>query len=89
MNYVGSVIGDKSGIAMDVYTEDPGIQFYSGNFMKGENTFKSGATDDYRTAFALETQHFPDSPNQPSFPSITLNPTEKYHTISVYKFSIK
>lgn len=89
MNYVGSVIGDKSGIVMDVYTEEPGVQFYSGNFMKGENTFKSGATDDYRTAFALETQHFPDSPNQPNFPSIALNPTEKYHTISIYKFSIK
>ena len=89
MNYVGSITGDKSGIAMDVYTEEPGVQFYSGNFMKGENTFKSGATDDYRTAFALETQHFPDSPNHSKFPSITLNPKEKYHTISIYKFSIK
>ncbi|MCK5814729.1 MAG: galactose mutarotase, partial [Flavobacteriaceae bacterium] len=87
MNYVGSVTGDKSGIIMEAFTQEPGIQFYSGNFMKSENTFKSGVTDDYRTAFALETQHFPDSPNQPSFPSITLNPTEKYHTISLYKFS--
>ncbi|HID38968.1 MAG TPA: galactose mutarotase [Calditrichaeota bacterium] len=89
MNYVGSVTGDASGIVMDVYTEEPGFQFYSGNFMKGENTFKSGSTDDYRTAFALETQHFPDSPNHSNFPSITLNPKEKYHTISIYKFSIK
>ena len=89
MNYVGSVTGDKSGIIMEVYTEEPGIQFYSGNFMKGENTFKSGATDDYRTAFALETQHFPDSPNQSNFSTITLNPKEKYHTVSFYKFSVK
>ena len=89
LNYVGSITGDKSGIAMDVYTEEPGVQFYSGNFMKGENTFKSGAKDDYRTAFALETQHFPDSPNHSKFPSITLNPKEKYHTISIYKFSTK
>ena len=89
MNYVGSITGDKSGIVMEVFTEEPGIQFYSGNFMKSENTFKSGATDDYRTAFALETQHYPDSPNQSNFPSITLNPKEKYHTISIYKFSAK
>jgi len=89
MNYVGSVTGDVSGIVMDVYTEEPGFQFYSGNFMQSKNTFKSGAKDDYRTAFALETQHFPDAPNQPNFPSITLNPSDKYHTVSVYKFSKK
>ena len=89
MNHVGSITGDKSGIVMDVYTQEPGFQFYSGNFMQSKNTFKSGAKDDYRTAFALETQHFPDSPNQPNFPTITLNPKDKYHTVSVYKFSQK
>jgi len=87
MNYVGSITGDLSGVVMNVYTEEPGFQFYSGNFMQGKNTFKSGAKDDYRTAFALETQHFPDSPNQPDFPSITLEPKTVYHTVSVYKFS--
>ena len=87
MNYVGSIIGDKSGIVMDVYTQEPAFQFYSGNFMQSKNTFKSGVKDDYRTAFALETQHFPDTPNQPNFPTITLNPKDKYQTISVYKFS--
>ncbi|WP_339882297.1 aldose epimerase family protein [Polaribacter vadi] len=85
--HVGSITGDLSGIVMDVYTQEPGFQFYSGNFMKSENTLKTGTKDDFRTAFALETQHFPDSPNQPNFPSITLNPKEVYHTISVYKFS--
>lgn len=85
--HVGSIIGDLSGIVMDVYTQEPGFQFYSGNFMQSKNTLKSGTKDDYRTAFALETQHFPDSPNQPNFPSITLEPKEAYHTISVYKFS--
>lgn len=87
MTHVGSVTGDLSEIVMTVYTEEPGFQFYSGNFMQGKNTFKSGAKDDYRTAFALETQHFPDAPNQPNFPSIMLEPKAIYHTVSVYKFS--
>lgn len=85
--HAGSVTGDLSGVVMDVFTEEPGFQFYSGNFMQSKNTFKSGAKDDYRTAFALETQHFPDAPNQPNFPSITLQPKAVYHTVSVYKFS--
>ncbi|RXG18320.1 aldose 1-epimerase [Leeuwenhoekiella aestuarii] len=82
------ITGDASGITMEVRTKEPGLQFYSGNFMEGKNTFKSGATDDFRTAFALETQHFPDAPNQPDFPSIVLNPDEKYETVSIYKFSV-
>lgn len=88
MNHAAKVIGDKSGIEMDIYTEEPGLQFYSGNFMKGKNTFKDGSKDDHRTAFAMETQHFPDAPNQPSFPSIVLNPGDTYHTISVFQFSV-
>lgn len=82
------VIGDKSRIKMDVFTEEPGIQFYSGNFMEGKNEFKSGATDEFRTAFAIETQHFPDAPNQENFPSIMLEPGDEYHTVSEYRFSI-
>lgn len=85
--HAATVIGDKSGVIMDIFTQEPGMQFYSGNFMAGKNVFKYGSTDDFRTAFAMETQHFPDSPNQPSFPSTVLNPGEKYHTVSVYKFS--
>ena len=88
MIHVGSITGNLSGIVMDVYTEEPGFQFYSGNFMQGRNTFKSGAKDDYRTAFALETQHFPDTPNHANFPSITLQPAAVYHTVSVYDFSM-
>ncbi|WP_423146077.1 aldose epimerase family protein [Rubrolithibacter danxiaensis] len=80
------VVGNVSGIAMDVLTEEPGLQFYSGNFMQSKNTFKTGAKDDFRTAFCLETQHFPDSPNQPAFPSTMLNPGDTYRTTSVYKF---
>jgi aldose 1-epimerase len=88
MIHLGSITGDLSGIIMDVFTREPGFQFYSGNFMQGKNTFKSGVKDHYRTAFALETQHFPDAPNQPDFPSITLQPKAVYHTVSVYKFSV-
>lgn len=89
MNHAATITGDQSGISMDIYTREPGIQFYSGNFMQGKNVFKSGAKDDFRTAFALETQHFPDAPNQPSFPLITLKPGKKYQTISYYQFSVR
>ena len=81
--------GDKTGIVLDVYTQEPGMQLYSGNFMQGKNTLVGGFKDDFRTAFCLETQHYPDSPNQPSFPSTVLKPGETYHTISYYKFSTK
>ena len=89
MHHAATIEGDKSGIIMEVFTIEPGLQFYSGNFMKSKNTFKGGSKDDFRTAFCLETQHFPDSPNQPSFPSTVLNPGMLYNTSSVYKFSIK
>jgi len=77
---VAKVIGDKSGILMQVYTDQPGLQFYSGNFMQSKNKMR-GYTDDFRTALALETQHFPDSPNQPQFPSTVLKPGQTYHTL--------
>jgi aldose 1-epimerase len=86
---VAKVKGDKSGIVMEVYTEEPGLQFYSGNFMHSKNSMKAGKKDDFRTAFAMETQHFPDSPNQPQFPSTTLKPGQTYKTQSCYKFLSK
>jgi aldose 1-epimerase len=89
LKHAATVTGDKTGIVMDVYTVEPGLQFYSGNFMAGKNSFKGGAKDEFRTAFCLETQHFPDSPNQPSFPSTELNPGQTYKTNSVYRFSVK
>lgn len=87
MVQAATVFGDRSGIKMEIFTQEPAMQFYSGNFMQGKNTFKNGTTDIFRTAFAMETQHFPDSPNQPSFPTTVLNPGDKYHTVSIYKFS--
>lgn len=89
MNHAATIVGDKSGIIMDIYTLEPGLQFYSGNFMQSKNTFKGGAKDDFRTAFAAESQHFPDSPNQPSFPSTQLEPGDIYKAKSIYKFTTK
>ncbi len=88
MKHAATISGDKSGITMSVYTQEPGLQFYGGNFMQGKNIFKSGATDEFRTAFCLETQHFPDSPNQPQFPSTVLEPGQTYQTSSLYRFSV-
>lgn len=84
---VASVRGDQSGIQMDVYTTEPGMQFYGGNVMKGKHTLKSGARDEFQTAFCLETQHFPDSPNQPEFPSTVLEPGKTYKSSTIYKFT--
>ncbi len=89
LKHAATVIGDQSGIVMQINTQEPGLQFYGGNFMQSKNTFKGGAKDDFRTAFCLETQHFPDAPNQPIFASTVLNPGETYKTKSVYKFSVQ
>lgn len=88
LRHAATVWGDKSGIVMDVYTEEPGIQFYTGNFMTGKHTMKYGKSDGYRTAFCLETQHYPDAPNQPSWPSTTLVPGKTYRTTTEYIFSV-
>ena len=67
---------------LEILTTQPGLQFYSGNFMRSKNKMRKG-TDDFRTAFFLETQHFPDSPNQPSFPSVVLKPGAQYRRKSI------
>jgi aldose 1-epimerase len=84
---VATVTGEKSGITMEVHTQEPGLQFYSGNFMDASHTLKNGSKDDFRSAFCLETQHFPDTPNQPAFPSTVLKPGQTYNTTTIYKFS--
>ncbi|MGZ5246546.1 MAG: aldose epimerase family protein, partial [Flavitalea sp.] len=89
MHNAATIQGDKTGIVMEVLTREPGLQFYGGNFMQSKNVMKGGVADDFRTAFCLETQHFPDSPNQPSFPSTVLEPEKTYQTTSIYRFSTK
>lgn len=76
-----------TGRVLEVWTTEPGVQFYTGNFLDGSARGKGGISYTKRSAFCLETQHFPDSPNQPKFPSVVLSPGERYHTTTVYKFS--
>jgi len=78
-----------SGRVMEVRTTEPGVQFYTGNFLDGTLKGKSGTLYKQRYAFCLETQHFPDSPNKPDFPSTVLKPGHKYHTVTEYKFSAR
>lgn len=78
-----------SGRILEVYTTQPGIQFYSGNFLDGSIRGKDGKVYNRHWGLCLETQHFPDSPNQPSFPNTILKPGEKYRELTVYKFSVK
>ena len=79
----------STGRAMDVLTEEPGVQFYSGNFLDGHHIGKAGVAYEHRSGFCLETQHYPDSPNQPDFPSTVLRPGETYATTTVYKFYVR
>jgi aldose 1-epimerase len=78
-----------SGRVLKVLTDQPGIQFYSGNFLDGTVKGKGGKTEEQHAALCLETQHFPDSPNHPDFPTAELKPGQKYHTVTVYSFSTR
>jgi aldose 1-epimerase len=78
-----------SGRVMDVFTTEPGIQFYTGNFLDGTITGKVELVYNQHAGFCLETQHFPDSPNQPDFPSTILRPGETYQTLTIYRFSAR
>lgn len=82
------VIEPTTGRTMEIATTEPGIQFYSGNFLDGTLTGKGGAVYTHRTGFCLETQHFPDSPNQSKFPSTTLRPRREYRTSTVFTFGV-
>lgn len=84
-----SVYEPESGRFMEVWTDQPGMQFYTGNFLDGSDVGKGGNKYQRRSAFCLETQHFPDSPNQLHFPSTILEPNENYSYTCTYKFSIK
>ena len=96
-NYVLNTQGDisqvaakvydpKSGRTLEVYTNEPGIQFYAGNFLDGTVKGKHGIYYPLRSALCLETQHYPDSPNKADWPSVVVRPGEKYHSTCIYKF---
>lgn len=89
LNFAASLYDPGSGRFMEIFTTEPGIQFYSGNFLDGTITGKGGVVYNFRTGLCLETQHYPDSPNRPEFPTTILNPGEEYRTKTVTKFSIK
>jgi aldose 1-epimerase len=86
LSLAATVRDPQSGRVMQVYTQEPGVQFYSGNFLDGSQPGKLRANS-YRSALCLETQHFPDSPNQSHFPSTILRPGQEYRTQTVYRFS--
>lgn len=84
-----SLYDPQTGRCMEVLTDQPGLQFYSGNFLDGSIIGKKGVAYHKRTGLCLETQHFPDSPNKPQFPSVILKPGETYRQTTIYKFSIR
>ncbi len=84
---VASLYDPGSERLLEVFTTEPGIQFYSGNFLDGTLRGKGGMKYVLHGGCCLETQHFPDSPNQPAFPSTILRPGETYHQVTYYKFS--
>jgi aldose 1-epimerase len=81
LTFAAKAVGDKTGIVMETFTEEPGIQLFSGNFAFDDDP------ESFRTSFCLETQHFPDSPNQPDFPSTILEPGRPFTSQTIYKFS--
>ena len=87
--FAASAYEPESGRYMEVFTTEPGVQLYTGNHLKGVEIGKAGVAYTKRTGFCLETQHFPDSPNQPAFPSTMVQPGETYKSTTIYKFSAK
>lgn len=88
LNFAAKVYEPETGRTLEVYTTEPGLQFYSGNFLDGTDKGHEGTTYNFRTAFCLETQHYPDSPNHSHFPSTILNPDKTYIQKTIYKFGI-
>lgn len=87
LKMIASLSEEKSGRKLEVFTTEPGVQFYSGNFLDGSIKTSDGKAINLRTGLCLETQHYPNSPNEPTFPSTLLRPGSKYHTVTVYKLS--
>jgi len=89
LGLMASVYEPTSGRVMEVWSTEPGLQFYSGNFLDGKNKGKGGWTYQYRNGFCMEPQHYPDSPNHPDFPSVVLKPGQVFRNTIIYKFSVQ
>ncbi len=83
------LVSPETGISLEVLTDEPGIQVYSGNFLDGTQTGKNGKVYQQRTGICLETQHYPDSPNKPEWPSVELRPGETYTSHCVFRFGVE
>ena len=88
LSMAARVVEPRSGRVLELHTTEPGVQFYSGNFLNGEAVGKGGIPYEHRCGFCLEPQHFPDAPNQPAFPSTILRPGEQYTSRTVYRFGV-
>jgi aldose 1-epimerase len=89
LTFAAKVVEPVSGRTMEIYTNEPGIQFYTGNFLNGKDIGKNNKAYPYRGALCLETQHYPDSPNKPQFPSVILNPGKEYYSVCIFKFGVQ
>ena len=85
---VATVAEPTTGRTLEIDTDQPGVQFYTGNFLDGTLTGKNGKTYPHQGGFCLEPQHFPDSPNRPDFPSAVLRPGETYRHTIIYRFGV-
>jgi aldose 1-epimerase len=86
LRQAGRVFEPTTGRVLEVWTTEPGMQFYTGNFLDGTLTGKDGKVYQQRYGFCLETQHFPDSPNKPNFPTTVLRKGGRYHSVTIYRF---
>jgi len=89
LGLMARVVDPNSGIVMEVSSDEPGLQFYAGNFLDGTLIGKGGKVYQRRSGFCMEPQHYPDSPNKPNFPTTELKPGETYHNTIIYKFSVE
>ncbi|MGN6644347.1 MAG: aldose epimerase family protein, partial [Verrucomicrobiota bacterium] len=89
LGLMSRVYEPTTGRVMEVYSDEPGVQFYAGNFLDGTITGKGGKVYQRRTGFCMEPQHYPDSPNKPQFPSTELKPGQTFHNTIIYKFSVQ
>ena len=89
LELLGRAEDPASGRVLELLTTEPAVQFYSGNFLDGKLTGKGNVQYEQRYGFCLETQHYPDSPNRPAFPSTVLEPGQTYQSTTVYRFSVK
>jgi aldose 1-epimerase len=89
LSFAARASDPTSGRVLEVWTTQPGVQFYTANFLDGTLAGKGGEKYPRRGALCLETQHYPDSPNQPNFPSVILKPGQTYHEKTLYRFSTK